>query len=88
MKNKKIKDIDHPGEGRDPNHLDAYRSDAAWAPAFAGVSGKFDRPQPTISASVKNWAISRAAFSALSEPWTEFSPTLRAKSLRMVPGAA
>ena len=28
-----------------------------------------------MSAVVKNWAISRAAFSWLSEPCTEFSPT-------------
>ena len=34
--------------------------------------------QPVMSASVKNWAISIFAFSWLSEPWTEFSPTLSA----------
>ena len=44
--------------------------------------------QPTMSASVKNWAISSLAFSWLSEPWTEFSPIDWAKSLRMVPSAA
>jgi len=37
---------------------------------------------------LKNCPISIAAFSALSEPCTEFSPTDRANSLRMVPSAA
>lgn len=32
--------------------------------------------QPTRSASVKNWEISIWAFSRVSEPWTEFEPTL------------
>ena len=45
-------------------------------------------PQPTMSSSVKNCAISSFALSALSEPWTEFSPTFLANSLRMVPSAA
>ena len=44
--------------------------------------------QPTISLPEKNWAISIAAVSAASDPWTEFSPTLKAHSLRIVPGAA
>ena len=36
----------------------------------------------------KTPAISMAAVSGASEPWTEFSPTDRAKSLRIVPASA
>jgi glutathione S-transferase len=43
---------------------------------------------PTISFPAKNCRISISAFSGLSEPCTEFSPTERANSLRIVPSAA
>ncbi len=47
-----------------------------------------ERGHPTISLPEKNCAISAAAVSGASEPWTEFSPIDRAKSLRIVPAAA
>ena len=40
-------------------------------PRFAGEE---EGPQPTISPSGKNWAISTLAVSAASDPCTEFSP--------------
>ena len=43
---------------------------------------------PTISFPEKNWAISLAAVSGASDPWTEFSPIDFACDLRIVPGAA
>ena len=62
------------------------RGDAAASPFAHFLKSGGD--QPTISLPAKNWAISMAAFSTLSEPWAEFSPTERANSLRMVPSAA
>ena len=64
----------------DPTH----RSGAASRRCGRRLIGR----QPTMSASVKNWAISSLALSVLSEPCTEFSPTFRANSLRIVPSAA
>ncbi len=44
--------------------------------------------QPTISVPAKKKAISVAAFSALSDPWTELASMLSANSARTVPAAA
>ena len=53
-----------------------------------GFLGRRRKRQPTISLPENHWAISIAAVSGASEPCTEFSPMLRAKSLRMVPASA
>jgi nucleotidyltransferase/DNA polymerase involved in DNA repair len=44
--------------------------------------------QPTSSIPAKKYAISSAAVSGASEPWTEFSPFDSANSLRIVPSSA
>jgi hypothetical protein len=57
-------------------------------PCLRRTAGTPSLRQPTISLSLKKKAISCFAVSGASEPCTEFSPSERANSFRMVPGAA
>jgi hypothetical protein len=75
---------------RDPDTRQGERREKAPSPNSEEGPSSFarERPQPTSSRPLKKKAISMAAFSSLSEPWTALRPLLSAQSLRTVPSAA